>query len=165
MRTNFLRFERVLTNASLWLASSLFAVASIIGLIQIVTRFFFKYPTPWSEVSIRILLIWMVFMGIPAGFRRGAMICVDLMQRVSPPWYRRKLELLIALANLGFLLTIAWWGYQYCMIAGNVQTIIGLEPMKMLWAYMSIPVGSVLAMVAVIGHYFEPKHEELETAT
>lgn len=164
MRERFLRCERVLTHATLWLACTLFGIASLIGLMQIFTRFMLKLPTPWSEVSIRILLIWMVFMGIPIAFRRGAMISVDLMYRKSSPWFRPKLELFITAATLVFLITLTWWGVRFCMIAGNVQTIIGLEPLKMFWAYISLPIGSALAMVSVVGNYLEPKHEELETA-
>lgn len=164
MRKTFLRCERVLTNGALWLACSLFAVASCIGLLQVVTRFLFKIPTPWSEVTIRILLIWMVFLGVPAAFRRGAMISVDLMHRKASDWFRPKLDLLILAVTLFFLGMVAYWGVQYSLIAGTVQTIIGLEPTKMIWAYVSLPIGCVLAMFAMVGNYFDPRHEELETA-
>ncbi|CDP52065.1 TRAP transporter small permease [Paradevosia shaoguanensis] len=165
MRKTFLRFERQLTHGAMWVACALFAIAACIGLLQIVTRFVFKIPTPWSEVTIRILLIWMVFLGIPAAFRRGAMISVDLMHRKAPDWFRPKLDILILAVTLFFLGLVAWWGVQYCLVAGNVQTIIGLEPLKMIWAYISLPLGCVLAMVAMVGNYLDPRHEELETAT
>jgi hypothetical protein len=35
----------------------------------------------------------------------------------------------------------------------------------MFWAYLSMPVGALCAMVGVIGNFLDPRHEELETAT
>ncbi|HQZ12018.1 MAG TPA: TRAP transporter small permease [Devosia sp.] len=166
MKSTFLRFERGITKATLVIACVLFAIASCIGLLQIVTRFLFKYPTPWSEVTIRILLIWMVFLGIPMAFRLGAMVSVDLLHRKIPARHRPKLELLVAAITIGFLLMLAYWAIQYCIAAGGLQTIIGLEALglKMIWAYLAIPIGAILSIVAVVGNYLEPKHEELENA-
>lgn len=49
MKSTFLRFERGIAKATLVIACVLFAIASCIGLLQIGTRFLFKYPTPWAR--------------------------------------------------------------------------------------------------------------------
>src|SRR3546814_222124 len=108
-------------------------------------------------------ILWMVFLGIPAAFRYGSMISVDLMHRKASPRFRRVLDAVITLLSLALLAVIAWYGWDYAQ-RGKVQTIIGLEFMSMFWAFVALPIGSVCAMVGVIGNYLDPRHDELETA-
>ena len=138
-------------------------IAASMGMLQVLMRFVFELPSEWSEVIVRIALVWMVFLGIPAAFRYGSMISVDLMHRKIPLKFRRLLETVIMLLSLVLLGIIAWYGWEYAQ-RGKVQTIIGLEYFSMFWAFVALPVGSVCAMVGVIGNYLDPRHDELETA-
>ena len=74
MKALFLRVEHVTTTASLYMACAMLAIASALGVFQIITRFVLEKPAEWTEVLIRFSLIWMVFMGIPMAFRQGAMV-------------------------------------------------------------------------------------------
>lgn len=163
MKTAFLDFERRLTTLSIWLACLMLVIAASMGMLQVLMRFVFELPSEWSEVIVRIALIWMVFLGIPAAFRYGSMISVDLMHRKASPRFRRVLDAVITLLSLALLAVIAWYGWDYAQ-RGKVQTIIGLEFMSMFWAFVALPIGSVCAMVGVIGNYLDPRHDELETA-
>ncbi|MES2535587.1 MAG: TRAP transporter small permease [Pseudomonadota bacterium] len=163
MKSAFLNFERRLTALSMVLACSMLVLASVLGMLQVIMRFVLEQPSEWSEVLIRFSLIWMVFLGIPAAFRLGSMVSVDLMHRLASPGFRRILEALIALATLSLLAVIAWYGWDYAQ-RGRVQTMSGLESISMFWAYLPLPVGAICAMVGVIGNYLDPIHLELETA-
>jgi TRAP-type C4-dicarboxylate transport system permease small subunit len=163
MKTAFLAFERRLTAFAMWLACAMLAIASALAIFQVLARFVFEMPAEWTEVLIRFALIWMVFLGIPAAFRLGSMVSVDLMHRMSPPGFRRVLDAVIALATIVLLAIILWYGWDYAQ-RGRVQTIIGLESYSMFWAYLAMPVGCLFAIVGVIGNFLEPRHEELETA-
>lgn len=163
MKSTFLALERRLTTFSLGIACLMMALSACLGMYQIVTRFVFEQPAEWSEVLIRFFLIWMVFLALPAAFRRGAMVSIDLMHRVSPPAFRRVLDVLITLVTLGLLGTMIWYGWDYAQ-RGGVQSMAGLESLSMFWAYLAIPVGCVFAIPGVLGHLFDPINEELETA-
>ena len=102
-------------------------------------------------------------MGIPAAFRLGAMVSVDVLYRASPPWGRRMLDFLVALASLSLMVIILWWGQDYAQ-RGKVQSVIGLEDVSMFWAYIAMPVGAAFAVMGIIGNFLDPKREELETA-
>ena len=104
MKQAFLKLERWTTGFSMLVACLMLVIASALGLFQIVTRFVLEQPAEWSEILIRLSLIWMVFMGIPMAFRQGAMVSVDVLYRWSPPRIRRALdraELLIVLGARG----------------------------------------------------------------
>ncbi len=163
MKEIFLKFERWTTGLAMVLACTMLAVASSLGLFQIIMRFVVEAPAEWTEVLIRFSLIWMVFMGIPAAFRNGAMVSVDVLYRWSPPKLKRVLDFVVCGAALVLMLLIIWWGWDYAS-RGRVQTVTGLEDITMFWAYLALPVGGVFSVIGIIGNLLDPQRLELETA-
>ena len=139
------------------------AIASSLGMFQILMRFVFQEPAEWTEVLIRFSLIWMIFLAIPYAFRQGAMVSVDVLYRWSPPRLRRVLEWVVALASLALVGVLIWWGWDYAR-RGGVQTMAGLESLSMFWAYLAVPVGGVFCIPGILGNLIEPRRLELETA-
>jgi TRAP-type C4-dicarboxylate transport system permease small subunit len=163
LKNTFLRLERWITAAAMAAACAMLAIAATLGMFQIITRFVLESPAEWTEVLIRFSLIWMVFLGIPAAFRQGAMVSVDVLYRWSGARMRRFLDWMVALAALALIGVILWWGWDYAN-RGKVQTMIGLEGVSMFWAYLAMPVGAVFAAVGIIGNLLDPQRLELETA-
>jgi TRAP-type C4-dicarboxylate transport system permease small subunit len=144
-------------------ACVMLVAASALGMFQIITRFVLEQPAEWTEILIRLSLIWMVFLGIPTAFRQGAMVSVDVLYRWSPPRLRRVLDWVVALAALALIGVILWWGFDYAM-RGRVQSMAGLESFSMAWGYAAMPVGAVFCIVGIIGNLLDPQRMELETA-
>jgi TRAP-type C4-dicarboxylate transport system permease small subunit len=163
VKEKFLSIERWTTGASMLMACAMLVVASSLGLFQIITRFVLEQPAEWSEILIRVSLIWMVFLGIPTAFRQGAMVSVDVLYRWSPPRVRRVLDAVVSLAALILMLVVLWWGFDYAM-RGRVQSMAGLESVSMLWSYLALPVGSIFCLFGIVGNFLDPKRLELETA-
>ncbi len=163
MKDNFLKLEQASTGVATVLACAMLAIAASLGMFQIITRFVLERPAEWTEVLIRFSLIWMVFLGIPMAFRQGAMVSVDVLYRWSGPGMRRVLDAAVAIAALALIAIIIFWGFDYAK-RGTVQTVIGLEGISMLWAYLAMPIGGLFCVIAIIGNYLDPKREELENA-
>ncbi len=163
MKQLFLRLEHWTTAFAMFFACAMMAIAAGLGMFQIFTRFVTESPAPWTEVLIRFSLIWMVFLGIPAAFRLGAMVSVDVLYRWSGPRVRRFLEWFTAIAALSLLAIFAWYGWDYAK-RGGVQQMAGLESITMFWAYLAMPVGAIFAALGVIGNLIDPQRNELETA-
>ena len=163
-RDVFLKAERGTTALATTLACAMLAASAGLGMWQIVTRFIIERPAEWTEVLIRFSLIWMVFLGVPAAFRAGAMVSVDVLYRWSGRRLRRVLDAMVAIAALLLIAVIVWVGWDYAQ-RGRVQTVTGLEDMSMFWAYLALPVGGVFSAVAVIANWIDPRRLELETAT
>jgi TRAP-type C4-dicarboxylate transport system permease small subunit len=153
MKTTFLKFERFTTGVAMGIACAMLVIASGLGMFQIITRFVLEKPAEWTEVLIRFSLIWMVFMGIAAAFRQGAMVSVDVLYRWSPPKFKRVLEYVVTFAALALIFVIVWWGWD-----------IGLEDVSMFWAYLAMPVGGLFSAIGIIGNLLDPQRLELETA-
>lgn len=163
MKDAFLRFERYATAASLAAACAMLAISASLGMFQIITRFVLERPAEWTEVLIRFSLIWMVFLGIPAAFRAGAMVSVDVLYRWSGARMRRFLDWMVCLAALALIGVILWWGWDYAN-RGKVQSMMGLENVSMFWAYIAMPVGAVFSALGIVGNLLDPQRLELETA-
>ncbi len=163
MKQTFLRFERATTGLTMLAACAMLALAAGLGMFQIITRFVLERPAEWTEVLIRFSLIWMVFLGIPAAFRQGAMVSVDVLYRWSPPRIKRVLDYLVTVAALALVAVIIWWGWDYAQ-RGKVQSMIGLENVSMFWAYLAMPVGGVFCVIGILGNLLDPQRLELETA-
>jgi TRAP-type C4-dicarboxylate transport system permease small subunit len=163
MKQSFLNLEYRTTQFSMWMACAMLVVASSLGMFQIITRFVLEQPAEWSEILIRLSLIWMVFMGIPMAFRQGAMVSVDVLYRWSSPKTKRLLDAAVCIATLTLIGIIIWWGWDYSL-RGRVQSMAGLESISMFWGYVAMPVGAMFSVLAIIGNYLDPQRNELETA-
>ena len=163
MKKSLLALDRWTTSLAMAIACLMLAIAASLGLFQIITRFVLEQPAEWSEILIRISLIWMVFMGIPSAFRQGAMVSVDVLYRWSPPRIRRVLDWLVCGAALSLVGVIIWWGWVYAQ-RGSVQSMAGLESVSMFWAYLALPVGGAFSVIGIIANLLDPQRNELETA-
>jgi TRAP-type C4-dicarboxylate transport system permease small subunit len=163
MKQGFLKFERWTTGLSMAAACVMMVIAASLGVFQIVTRFVLEQPAEWSEILIRLSLIWMVFLGIPAAFRQGAMVSVDVLYRWSPPTIKRVLDWVVCGAALALIAIIIWFGWDYAQ-RGSVQSMAGLESISMFWAYLALPVGGLFCVLGIIGNLLDPVRMELETA-
>ncbi|WP_269496667.1 TRAP transporter small permease [Castellaniella sp. S9] len=164
MKQAFLAFERRMTQLATAGACVMMAASSILAMFQILTRFVLEQPAEWTEILIRLSLIWMVFLGSPIAFRLGAMMSVDVLHRLATPFWRRAIDWIVFIAALALVLVIIHWGWDYAL-RSRVQSMAGLESISMIWGYIAMPIGGVFCIFALIGHMLDPKHEELETAT
>jgi len=155
-----LAFDRRFTAAVWLLAAGLLALLACIGLYQVVTRFVWNQPSPWSEELIGRLFVWCVMLGTVAAFRHGALVSVDVMLRLSTGAWRRLVRRLILVVTLAFLAALAWYGFDLAWRI-RFQTFATL-PLSIAWAYLAVPVGALCSMPAVLAHYLEPVNRELE---
>jgi TRAP-type C4-dicarboxylate transport system permease small subunit len=163
MKDTFLAIERRTTAFALFVSYAMLTIAAALGFWQIITRFVLHQPAEWTEVLIRFSLVYMVFFGIAAAFRQGAMVCVDVLYRWSGVRTRRFLDWAVAAVTIFLLVLVVWIGWDYAQ-RGKVQTVAGLESVSMFWAYLAMPVGGLFAILGALGNALDPKRAELETA-
>jgi TRAP-type C4-dicarboxylate transport system permease small subunit len=162
MRKLILQIERHTTGLSLNAACVLLGVISLLGLWQVATRFVLEQPSSWTEEVMRRLLIWMVMLGTVAAFRQGALVSVDLMLRLSRGRWQQTVRWVITLTHLSFLATVLYFGVQLVQRV-KFQTFASVD-LSMSWAYGALPVGALLALLAVLAHHLDPRSDELELA-
>jgi TRAP-type C4-dicarboxylate transport system permease small subunit len=154
--------DRVTTGVALFVSCVLLALISLLGIWQVISRFVLAQPSTWTEESMRRLLIWCVMLGIVVAFRRGALVSVDLMLRLTKGAWRSVVRGGITGVSLTFLGVLLWFGINLVWRVRS-QTFASME-LSMGWAYAALPVGAALSIIAVLANHADPVNEELDNA-
>lgn len=121
------------------------------GFYQVIARFVLQSPADWSEAWTRASLIWAVMLGLVLAFRHGAMLSVEILRVLLSPRYRRWLETIVMLIVVAFLGFMAWVGAEMTYRV-RFQNLASLN-VSISWVYLSIPVGTSLAVLAAIARW------------
>ncbi|NSX53544.1 TRAP transporter small permease [Parasulfitobacter algicola] len=144
----FLKFEDLTTGLALRLSIAFLVVAASLALFQVITRFVFSSPSTWSEVITRSAMIWSVFLGVAVAFRHGAMIAVEVIQRLLPPRLGLILFLISNTLSIIFFAILFWQGWAMTKRVVN-QKLAALD-VSIAWVYAALPVGSVFIIIAIL---------------
>jgi len=148
------RFDRAdhwLQQAGSTILTAMFLVMTTVGLMQVVFRYFFQLPLPWSEELIRYLFVWTTFLGAGVAAAQGLHIEIDLLSFIldnRTPAQRARTIRQIRIA--GTFLVLIFLAYYDYLAAGFLWDIKELEQtstamdMNMLWPMSSILVGGGL---------------------
>ena len=130
-----------------WLVVAIFAAMVVVGLMQVFHRFVLNSSLSWSEEAQVFGHIWIVFLGIPIAYRRGAHLYIETYRDKFAPAVRAAFDLLVELMWAAFALSLIILGYQVARVAA-LQESPGLEiPMSYPY-YAMVAGGAYLAFVA-----------------
>jgi TRAP-type C4-dicarboxylate transport system permease small subunit len=128
-----------------WLVFLIFLAIVLVGAAQVINRFFLNYSLSWSEEFQRYGQIWIVFLGIPVAYRRGAHIGLDLV----PARLGRGGRLVFSM-----LVELLWAGLALAILVGTVQLMHFLRlqhspglGLRMDWVYGGILGGAVYTIL------------------
>lgn len=162
--------DRLLIKLVLGTAIVLLMLMTIVSFYQVITRFVFEEPSVWSEVAARTLNIWMIYLGLIAASRFGALLAVDTL--ISRLKGRLKIALLVVIASLsiGIFLAMAWYGIDMAYRV-RFQALAGIRnpftggAVSISWLYAALPIGAVLSALAVFARTTEDIHHIVNNAS
>jgi TRAP-type C4-dicarboxylate transport system permease small subunit len=96
----------------------LFGAIVLAGGLQVLSRYVFNASLSWSEELQRYGLIWMVFLAIVVGYRRGAHIGMSLFLEKLPRAVQRPMGWFIDLLWLALGLAMVFYTAAYKSAAG-----------------------------------------------
>ncbi len=131
-----------------WLVAAVFAVIVCIALLQVFNRFALNASLSWSEEAQIFGHIWIVFLGIPIAYRRGAHLYIETFCNMLPRRPRAAFNLVVELTWLAFAISLMVLGFMVARVA-HLQSSPGLEvPMSYPYAGMVVG-GAYLLLVAM----------------
>ena len=89
------------------LGGILMAVIFICATFQVLNRFILHFSAPWTEELCRYAFIWIAFLGIANGIKRGTHLNVNLIENVLP---KKAITVLDVALDAVFLLLM---GYMF----------------------------------------------------
>lgn len=149
--------DRQVFRWSLRLAVALLAVMACVSLWQVISRFLLEQPAAWTEITARSLNVWMIYLGLVATFRTGALISVELLLSRVRGRLRVVVLAIVAGLGMGVLLVMLWYGIdmvhrvRFQMLAGIDNPLTG-GGISISLVYAAIPVGAALSLVALVAH-------------
>jgi TRAP-type C4-dicarboxylate transport system permease small subunit len=113
--------------------------------LQVLIRFVFKFPIPWTEEVSRIAFVYIIFVGATIAVREKAHINVDFLLAVLPSgvarWVRGVGTALVA----SFLVFMIWQGIAFVQATGVQVTPVMQLPFRHL--YLIIPASGALMLL------------------
>ena len=148
---------RVLVAASL-------AMVVAVTLVQILLRYAFDAPLIWSEELVKLMIVWIAFVGAAVVCWDGRHLNVDVFFTLLPGRARRAVRILNAAISVGFLAVLGWTSVKL-VILENYQDLSAL-PIPAGVVRLAATVGAALMIAAIIGRivYVRPQHRQTDPA-
>lgn len=133
------RALRLLNRAEEFIAVGMLALLGVLLSAQVFLRFGFGLGYAWMEELIRMLFIWVIFLGAVVAMRSNAHIRVEAGLLLIPAKVRPAAAWLGDLILFAFCLAVAWHGIE--LVASTLQMNFRLTSsgISMFWPYLIIP--------------------------
>lgn len=135
------------------LGGALLAVIVLLIMLQVIMRYVFENSLSWSEELTLWSFVWFIWLGISYAFKQRKHVKVTFFQDLLPDKVKQKLEVLIDIMIVCFLLIMTYQSYKLITlpyVLSQNSVVLNL-PIAILYA--SAPVGSVLSVFRIIQHY------------
>lgn len=152
MNRLFLQSLDAVNRVACWIVAILFAVATVAVLVQVCVRFVLPklglmVSAPWTEELARYLVVWCVFVGVGVLCRHAKLIAVEILTIVLP--FGRALKIGGVVLTMAFFVLLVETGMEWMSLSSIELSPVMRIPMT--WVAAAMPVGSVLALVNLVG--------------
>ena len=134
------------------LVAAIFAVIVVVALLQVFHRFALNSSLSWSEELQIFGHIWIVFLGIPIAYRRGAHLYIETFCDMLPRGPRAAFNLIVELTWAAFAVSLMVLGFMVARVAA-MQESPGLE-VPMSWPYAGMVVGGAYLLLVALRRLF-----------
>lgn len=129
----------------------------VVVLLQVVSRLM-DMSVAWTEEATRFLFVWMIFLGLAAGFRTVETARVTVLLAMFPRAVRRLSVPIYVLSSVVFFILMGWTGYklawqQYAM---NETAATLAVPMWLIGTIM--PLSATLAVLGIVDSLKRRRH-------
>jgi TRAP-type C4-dicarboxylate transport system permease small subunit len=118
--------------------------------LQVLIRFVFKYPLPWTEEIARIAFVYCVFVGATIAVRENSHLSVDFLLVILPKGVARAAVFLGMLLVGVFLAFVTWQGIVLVMATGVQMSPVMQVPFKYL--YLIVPVSGAIMLLYLVSN-------------
>lgn len=131
----FIKFQKIVVTV-------LFVGILLLTVIQVVFRYFFLLPSPWSEELARLGLVWAIFLTASLGVRLKAHPYLEILVARMPFKIKHAVYILVYLIITVMGIVMVVYGASYVRrTAGDYTTSLGYQ--RNLF-YYPVPISGVL---------------------
>ena len=100
-----------------------FTVIFFVAMAQIVMRWMFNSPIIWSEELIRLMYVWLCYLGWTIASRNRTHIKITVLVSAVPPFPRKLLETFNCLLVIFFSLFMVYYGIKMTEVGGRGRAV------------------------------------------
>lgn len=142
-----------------YVLGALVAATALVVNIGVFLRYVLNAPTGFYDEVSRILLLWIVFVGMAVAIDRGSHAALQVIDRWLTEDQIKRLARGVNIVVIFFCLFMMWYGGMAAQMAfKQVFTMTGLS---VGWQYVAAPVGAALTIVYAVKQllgYEEPAY-------
>ncbi|MBP1932468.1 TRAP transporter small permease [Ammoniphilus resinae] len=128
-------------------------VMSIVIIIQVLSRYIFGFPLPWSEELARYLMSYSIFVGAALALRNQQLIAVEFISERLSFNPRRILKIVINIIGIFLFAILFIQGFE--MMDKVSSQLSAAMQISMSIPYASIPIGAILLTINAIAVIIE----------
>jgi TRAP-type C4-dicarboxylate transport system permease small subunit len=125
-------------------------VLTVSVFLQVLIRFVFKYPLPWTEEIARIAFVYCIFVGATIAVRENSHLQVDFLLVILPKKVARVLVFLGMLLVGVFLIFVTWQGVVLVLATGVQMSPVMQVPFRYL--YLILPVSGAIMLLYLVAN-------------
>ena len=129
------------------------AIMSLAIVFQVISRFLFQFPIPWSEELTRYLMVFCIFLGAGYAVRHGRLIGIEYVQQLLTTNGRRIISLIVHMAIIFFLTFVVLISKDMLLTVKN-QASPAMQ-ISMMIPYGAIPLGAILGILNAVAFIFD----------
>lgn len=129
------------------------AVMSLAIVFQVISRFLFQFPIPWSEELTRYLMVFCIFLGAGYAVRHSRLIGIEYVQQLLTTNGRKIAALLVYVAIIFFLTFVVLISKDMLLTVKN-QASPAMQ-ISMIIPYGAIPLGAILGILNAVAFIFD----------
>lgn len=147
-------FNRSLVAFETWAAGALVLTVAAVVLLQVLMRYLFAYPNPWSEEVSRFCFIWLSLLGASLAVEHRAHFGFDQVTKALAPRAKRAVEGFAGAVVLVFSLLLIATGVALMGLTLEERSPALNLPVALVYA--AAPVSGVLMVVHMVAGWVDP---------
>jgi TRAP-type transport system small permease protein len=140
----------VLDRALKYALTLLSVVLTVSVFLQVLIRFVFKFPLPWTEEVARIAFVYCIFVGATIAVRENSHLQVDFLLVILPKRVARAAVILGMLLVGVFLIFVTWQGVVLVLATGVQMSPVMQVPFK--YIYLILPVSGAIMLLYLVAN-------------
>lgn len=123
--------------------------------INVILRYMFNTGIYGADEIALICFVWMSWLGISIGEREKEHIRIDMLSQSLHGLPKKILDITAELVTLAILVFLVYYGFKVVGVFVRKGTVTAMYRIQKYWIYLSVPIGSLMMGLRIIGHIVE----------
>jgi len=140
-------FDKIIEHFEEIILIVFFSLMPLLCFFQVLCRFVFHYPAPWTEEVMRAMFVWTTFVGASLGVKYGSHLGVTAIVNLFPPKLRSAFQILINVCCGLFCLFFTYSGLEMVLHQISAGQLLPVSRIPVAWTTACMPAGFTLMTI------------------